>query len=81
MSYREELYMQGFCCLRGEERTFKLSRMDFVWVVPDLRAERKRRLMYGRACGRPEYSGNDDEKQYFIRRDDMELWPCRNVVW
>ncbi len=41
MSYREELYMQGFCCLRGEERTFKLSRMDSVWVVPDLRAERK----------------------------------------
>lgn len=37
LSYRGETYMTGFCRLRGEERTFKISRMSGVRAV----AERK----------------------------------------
>ena len=37
LSYRGEVYMTGSCRLRGEERTFKFSRMSHVLVVPDRR--------------------------------------------
>ncbi|HSV96933.1 MAG TPA: WYL domain-containing protein [Spirochaetota bacterium] len=37
LSYRGEAYMTGFCRLRGEERTFRISRMSAVLVVPDRR--------------------------------------------
>ncbi len=42
ISYRAELYVQGFCRLRRQERTFKLSRMDSVLLIPNKSAERKR---------------------------------------
>lgn len=30
---RSGVYLKGFCRLRGEERTFKISRMSNVWIV------------------------------------------------
>ena len=39
LSYRGEAYMTGFCRLRGEERTFRISRMSSVLVVPDRRPD------------------------------------------
>ena len=41
ISCRGGLYMEGFCSLRGAKRTFKLSRMSSVWVIPDRTRKRK----------------------------------------
>ncbi|MCU0845880.1 MAG: WYL domain-containing protein [Spirochaetes bacterium] len=41
ISYRGKLYMKGFCLLRGEERTFMLSRMRAPRILPGKYAGRK----------------------------------------